>query len=130
MTHPEVPARDSNTTILIVDDEADLREVLELGLQVMGVRTLSAESGESALKILDTTPVDVVVSDVRMPHGDGVFLLENMRKRHFDMPVVIMTGFADRSSAEFIAMGANDVLHKPFPIKELRRTVGRYAKRG
>lgn len=129
MTVPEAPARDSRRTILIVDDEDDLREVLELGLGVTGSRTLSAASGESALKILDTTAVDVVVSDVRMPHGDGVFLLENIRKRYPDIPVIIMTGFADRSSADLIGLGANDVLHKPFPISELRRTVGRYAKR-
>lgn len=106
---------------MVVDDEPDIREVLELSIQFQGFDTCSADSGESALEILEQTPIDAVVSDVRMPHGDGVFLLKNMRKRHPGIPVVIITGFADHSREELIDIGATDVLFKPFSTSELRQ---------
>lgn len=119
---------DPRATILIVDDEADLREVLELSLDAVGIRALSADSGVRALEILETTPVDAVVSDMRMPDGDGVFLLEAVKKRYPNIPVILMTGFADRTRAELIGLGADDVLFKPFAIAEFRRAVDGFAK--
>jgi len=70
-------------TVLIVDDEANFREALAFLLKMEGYKILTAESGHSALKLLKERKVDVVVSDIRMPDGDGIELLRRLKRTQF-----------------------------------------------
>ncbi len=105
--------------ILIVDDEPDLRELLRFEFEMYDCVCLEAENGIKAFDIIkaNNPPVDVVISDVRMPKGDGVGLLENIRKMFTEKPAVFfVTGFADISKEEAYAKGVNGMFGKPYNI--------------
>ncbi|MFN8370265.1 MAG: response regulator [Bacteriovoracaceae bacterium] len=105
--------------ILIVDDEPDLRELLRFEFELYDCICLEAGNGISAFEIIKSgnPSVDIVISDVRMPKGDGVGLLENIRKMSTDKPAVFfVTGFADISKEEAYAMGVNGMFGKPYNI--------------
>ena len=102
-------------TVLIVDDEPSLRELLRevFSLERTG-RILTASSGNEALKIIRTTKVDAVISDVRMPDGDGIALLDGIREENLDVPVIIMlTGYSKLELEDAYEKGACALLHKP-----------------
>lgn len=110
-------------TILIVDDEADLREAVAFDFKRKGYTVLTAESGNSALKLAQSNKVDLIISDIRMPDGDGIFLLEQLRLQGFDMPFIFITGFSDHSESMCIAKGALKVVAKPFSRQTLLNLV-------
>lgn len=84
----------------------------------------SAEGGNEALALLEKDPFDLVVSDIRMPHGDGIALLEGVRKKHPNTPrVILVSGFSDFSGEECKAKGAFAVLAKPFDLNEFLQTI-------
>lgn len=101
-------------SILLVDDEADLLEVIQdiLGLSEIVVDT--ASSGHQALSKMETAHYDIIISDVKMPDGSGVDLLQSIRAKDPDKPVLLfITGQSEISSDELKKMGARDVLTKP-----------------
>jgi two-component system, NtrC family, response regulator HydG len=104
--------------VLVVDDEPGMRETLVEILSSNGYQASAAPDGESALQSLRTTPVDVVLMDVRMPGRDGVSILEELG----DPPprVILMTAYARRERI-YDALDANAfaVMTKPFPVPEL-----------
>lgn len=110
-------------TILIVDDEEDLRDALAFDFKRQGFDVLLAENGQVAYKIIQTKPVTVVLSDVRMAGGDGVELLRNIKNSHSEIPVVLSTGFAEIGIDEAYNIGAHAVLFKPFERKALKEIV-------
>lgn len=111
-------------TILVVDDEPELREILAGSLQMEGGKTLEAESGTAAYALLETEHVDAVVSDIRMRNGDGLFLTRKIRDRDFrEPPVLLITGYSDYAPEEVFDAGAEALLAKPFNMKTLVRTV-------
>ncbi len=104
-----------NYTILVVDDDPDIRELISAIFLRVGYKTLTADCGLNALEIVNSTSIDVVVTDIRMPNGDGLFLLEKIRTRDPKVPIVfIVTGYSDISESEFISKGATKVFLKPF----------------
>ena len=106
--------------MLIVDDEEHLRESIVFDFTRKGFKVLSAENGHNAYELLLTNTVDLIISDIRMPGGDGIELLDRIRLGDLKMPIVILlTGFADVSEAEMYAKGASKILTKPFERKEL-----------
>lgn len=105
--------------VLIVDDEQDLREVIEMSLQLEGYRTLSAEGGHKALELFEQYKIDAVVTDIRMPAGDGISLLKILTLHHPQTPVYIITGYSDYPTSELLNLGAKGVLCKPFELDEL-----------
>ena len=111
-------------TLLIVDDEEDLREIIVSDFQRKGFNVLSAGNGVQAFELVKVNKVHLVISDMRMPGGDGMSLLEQIRKFDPTIPnVIFMTGFSEVSEAECIAKGAKKVISKPFDRKELFRSV-------
>ncbi|OFZ28597.1 MAG: hypothetical protein A2622_05765 [Bdellovibrionales bacterium RIFCSPHIGHO2_01_FULL_40_29] len=111
-------------TILVVDDDDDLRELMLTIFESNGFTVLSAGSGSAAFELVKTQRIDLLVSDMRMPGGDGMSLLENVRAFNPKIPVVIfVTGFSDVSVAECLAKGATSVFAKPFNQKELINAV-------
>lgn len=111
---------DEPKTVLVVDDETDLREIIEMGLQFEGYRTLSATGGQRALEIVTKNRVDAILTDMRMSEGDGISLLKTITKRFPEIPVYIITGFVDYPTEDLFRIGAKGVLFKPFEMKELQ----------
>lgn len=113
--------------ILVVEDDAALREAVCDTLELAGQAVVSAGGGDEALTLLGGRSVSLVVSDVRMLPIDGITLLREIRSRHPYLPVVLMTAFADVDRAvEAMRAGACDFLLKPFEPKALLDHVMRY----
>lgn len=108
-------------TILIVDDEKDLRQGLERMVKmIIDCRVITAENGGQAMELLPGNAVDLVLADIRMPGMDGIALLKAVK--HFDpsISVIIMTGYGSIETAvEAIKMGAYDFIQKPFNEERL-----------
>ncbi|MFZ7127056.1 MAG: sigma-54-dependent transcriptional regulator [Desulfobacterales bacterium] len=102
-------------TILIVDDEKNYTAILSAVLGEEGFQTLSANSGQEALDILASDPVDLVLTDMKMPGMDGLELLERAKQVDPDLPVIMMTahGTVDKA-VEAMQKGANTFVLKPF----------------
>jgi two-component system response regulator AtoC len=111
-------------TILVVDDEPRLREVIASALEDLGYRTLLAESGEAAIGVIEADDVDLVLTDLRMPVMDGRELLHQVRNRWPGMPIVVMTAYSTvKDAVQMIKEGAFDYVSKPFEIDELSATI-------
>lgn len=117
----------SKSTVLITEDDWDLREALGDTLELAGFQVLSAESAEEALQTLARQPVDLLVSDVNMGGMDGHELLARVRAEFPLVPVLLITAYASISqSVEAMRNGAVDYLVKPFPPETLVQTVKKY----
>src|SRR5688572_3758155 len=91
-----------------------------------GFKTLAAGNGVEALALLESNAVDLVISDIQMPGGNGVELLKQVRVRNAAIPVLLfITGFSDLTLEEAYALGADATLCKPFSRKELMDRVMR-----
>jgi DNA-binding NtrC family response regulator len=113
-------------TILVVDDEPKLREVLAATLQELGYQTRMAASGAAALEQIENDPVDLVLSDLRMPGMSGQELLAELRRRTPNVPVVLMTAYGTvKDAVQAIKDGAFDYISKPFEIDELEATIAK-----
>ena len=106
--------------VLLVDDEEEFLETLGKRLRRRNVDVTIAISGEQALEILETAPVDVAVLDVRMPGMDGVEVLREIKKRRPLVEVIMLTGHASVEVAiRGMEMGAFDYLMKPMDLDDL-----------
>jgi DNA-binding NtrC family response regulator len=113
-------------TILIVDDEANMRRVLSALLRREGLKTLEAADGEAALEVLKDQRVDVVLTDLKMPHMNGLELLAAASKQLPGVPVILLTAHGTVGSAvEALKQGAFDFLTKPFEPDEVRQVVSK-----
>lgn len=112
--------------VMLVDDEAHLRITASQTLELAGYAPDVHESAESALAALSADFPGVLVSDIRMPGMDGMALLREVRHRDPDLPVVLITGHGDISTAvEAMRDGAWDFLEKPFAGERLVEVVRR-----
>jgi two-component system nitrogen regulation response regulator NtrX len=110
--------------ILVVDDEASVRESLELILQFEGHEVLEAPDGARALEIAAEATPEVVLLDIRMPGKSGLDVLREIKERHPDVTAVILSAQADLSTAvEAVKRGAFDFLQKPLDRDKLLLTV-------
>lgn len=113
-------------TILVVEDEDILRSAMTLVFKASGYHVFSAANGTEALKIAQEKNLDVIVSDVRMPNGDGVELLKNIRALHFEKPVLfLVTGYTDLKSEDAYDLGADAIFAKPFDRQILLDTIAK-----
>jgi len=107
-------------TILIVDDEKNYPPILSAVLEDEGFETLSAYSGKEALSILENSDVDLVLADMKMPSMDGIELLERIKKKDPELPVIMMTAHGTIEKAvEAMQKGAYSYLLKPFDNEQL-----------
>jgi DNA-binding NtrC family response regulator len=110
--------------ILVVDDSADAREVLQRNLTADGYDVVTAPGVPEAVALLETTPVDVVITDLKMPKVDGLDLVRHVRGRFSDVGIIMITGYASIESAvTAVKEGAENYLAKPFTDAELRSAV-------
>ena len=111
-------------TILIVEDEAKMRRLLELNLGDDGFTTLAAEDAESGLKLLRENHVDLVITDLKLPGMNGLEFLHAVKRFNSALPVVVMTAFGSVETAvEAMKAGASDYVLKPFSLGEMRMVV-------
>ena len=111
--------------ILVVDDEEIVRELTVQVLERAGYDVVAVECPERALEVVDREDVDLVVSDVVMPKLSGVELLEELRVRRPELPVILMTGGSaePERTTRALERGANGIVYKPFSHAELRGAV-------
>jgi CheY-like chemotaxis protein len=111
----------SEATVLLVDDEPDLLEIFGLVFRSAGCRNLfTAKDGACALALLEGNPVDLMVTDVRMPTMDGITLVRRLAATQKPVPpIVLFSGFADIDRREMYALGVEAFLSKPLPPMEI-----------
>jgi CheY-like chemotaxis protein len=110
--------------LLVVDDEVILREAIIRDFERKGFQVFASASGKEALSLIAKEKVEIVISDIQMPDGDGIFLLENLRKLHPELPpVILMTGYSDFSERALLEKGAFRYVSKPFSREDLRNAV-------
>jgi DNA-binding NtrC family response regulator len=108
-------------TVLVVDDDQSFRRVMEYQLHEDGYRVLTAASASAALQQFELETIDVVVTDVKMPGGDGLELLARLKAMEPDLPIVMLTAHGTIGSAvEAMKRGAVDYLTKPFTREQFR----------
>jgi DNA-binding NtrC family response regulator len=111
-------------TLLIVDDEAKMRRLLELQLSAAGFTVVTASNAEEGLACLREQPVDLAVTDLRLPGMDGLALLQAVKRDFPALPVIVMTAHGTVETAvEAMKAGASDYVLKPFPLEELRLVI-------
>ena len=119
-----------SSLILVVDDEAPVREMICDALSLAGYKTLSAGDGLEALNLLRSNSVDLIVSDINMPKVDGLQLLEGLRMKGDETPFVLLTASKERPHLSTgFKLGADDFIAKPFGIEELALRVGAILRR-
>src|SRR5215472_8311902 len=110
--------------VLVIDDEPDLLELLELTLSRMGLDTTRAQSVAEAIKLLDSQSFDLCLTDMRLPDGEGLRVVEHITDKSLDVPVAVMTAFGSAENAvAALKAGAFDYLAKPVALEQLRALV-------
>jgi DNA-binding NtrC family response regulator len=121
--------RPAVVTVLIVDDEDTTRNLCRDVVADAGLRTRTASTTEQALDILDEHPVDIVITDLRVPALGGIELLKRIREIHPQTAVIVLTQYGTIESAvEATRMGAADYVTKPFHVPELRGKLDRVVR--
>ena len=122
------------TTIMIVDDDAHIREVLRYALEREGFQTVEAGDGQAALALFDAAAPDVALLDILMPELDGTELVAAIRKweaaeGRTRMPVYAITADAFREQHDaYLAAGMDGVISKPFKAEEIEATLARISE--
>lgn len=116
--------------LLLVDDEKDFIDTLAERLQLRGYHVLTASDGESALQIIENDPPHLVVLDLLMPGISGLDVLQQLKARAPQLPVILLTGRGSAAEgAEGMQIGAHDYLMKPVNIDELIRKMEEAVKK-
>lgn len=119
----------SKASILVVDDEESIRELLEIMLKREGYAVTVAASADAALKILGKQRFDIVITDIAMPGISGIELLSKVKQGAHDTAVIVITAHGSTESAvEAMKLGAADYLTKPFQMEEMNLTVANALK--
>jgi two-component system response regulator PilR (NtrC family) len=115
------PERATRFRILVADDERSIRELLAIVLRRDGYEVILAENGRTALNVLESEPIDLLISDIKMPDMSGVEVLRAAKQVDQDILGIMITAFASTESAvEALRMGAYDYVSKPFDVDELK----------
>ena len=113
-----------NRPVLVVDDEADIRDLMEMTLMKMGLSVETAEGVNAARKKLDQSKYSLVLTDMRMPDGSGLEVVEYINEKGLDVPVAVITAFGNADQAvQALKIGAFDYLQKPITLAQLRTLV-------
>ncbi|MDQ3713721.1 MAG: response regulator, partial [Acidobacteriota bacterium] len=113
-------------TILLADDDVNLRRVLEFQLTEAGYQVLTAQDGAEALQVFSENDFDCVVTDLRMPKLSGLELLEKIKAGGAEIPVIVITAFGEVETAvTAMKAGAFDYINKPFNRDEILLTLER-----
>jgi excisionase family DNA binding protein len=115
-----VPARSTRQRVLVVDDEASIRDLLSKTLALAEYEVDTASDGNSALDRMRAFNYDLLIADLKMPGMDGLTLIRQAKRIKADLPVIIITGFSTESSAiEAVNLGVAGYLTKPFRVPQV-----------
>src|SRR6267378_1176253 len=118
------PRERGQPKVLVIDDEPDLLELLELTLSRMGLDTTRAETVAEAIRLLDKEPYDLCLTDMRLPDGEGLRVVEHINQKGLDVPVAVITAYGSAENAvAALKAGAFDYLAKPVALEQLRALV-------
>ena len=118
-----------NSQALIVDDEPDIRELLEITLGRMKIDTHTAANVTAAKKLLDERKFDLCLTDMRLPDGNGIELVQYIQQKQPDLPVAVLTAFGNMDTAvTALKAGAFDFVSKPVDLERLRGLVDKALK--
>lgn len=112
----------AKATIMVVEDDQDIRELISYNLGKEGYTVVPVESGEQALKLIETANPDLIVLDIMLPSMDGIEVLRNLKQgsRHANIPVIMATAKSEDSDIiTGLELGADDYIAKPFSPKVL-----------
>lgn len=110
--------------VLVVDDEPDIRELLSITLEQMGLEVVTAAKLSKARKLLESDSFDLCLTDMKMPDGNGLELVETVQARHQQMPIAVITAYGNMEIAiEALKKGAFDFISKPLELMRLRSVV-------
>src|SRR5436190_9767458 len=110
--------------VMVVEDDPDIRKILELFLTEKAFRVKSAESASQALEMLAEEPIDLILSDVRMPNMSGLDLLRHLKERDPEIQLVLMSAYSSvKDAVEAIRLGAADYVEKPIDFRRLERVL-------
>jgi len=113
-----------NDTVLIVDDEPDIRELLEITLGRMSLSTCAAADVNSARRLLTEQSFNLCLTDMRLPDGDGIELVEHIQDQYSELPVAVITAHGSTETAiKALKAGAFDFVSKPVDLQKLRDLV-------
>ena len=113
-----------NAPVLVVDDEEDLRDLIEMTLLKMGLEVDTAEGVVAAKKKLDSQSYALILTDMRMPDGSGLEVVEYLQQKNLDIPIAIITAYGNADQAVMaLKAGAFDYIQKPVTLAQLRSLV-------
>jgi two-component system, NtrC family, response regulator PilR len=125
------PGNQETQRVLVIDDEPDIRELLEITLGRMGLETDAAENLAAARRRLQETAYDLALTDLHLPDGNGIDLVTEISERHPGLPVAVITAFGSMDVAiNALKAGAFDFLQKPVDLEQLRALVDSALKLG
>lgn len=118
------PAAKDNRSILVVDDEPSIRDIVERGLKLHGYECASAPDSREALALIERRPPALVISDINMPGESGFWLLSRIKERRQDIAIIMLTALDETQIAvSCLTQGADDYIVKPINLKELALSV-------
>ncbi len=125
--------RESEGLVLVVDDEPDVRKVVRMILEKAGYDVLEAEDGEKAIEEIrqgeNSLLLNLIITDIRMPHMNGIDVINYYHKEWPSVPVIVHTGFPDLDMATMMLQhGVVDYLVKPVEAEKLRASVAKVLK--
>jgi len=122
----ELPLQsDHAKTILIVDDEKSIRDVLVTFFVEQGYDVLTASDGREGIAMFESNPTDFVITDIVMPRVEGIETIRKIRKQSKTVKIIAMTGYVDSYLKEAMILGADDSINKPFNTEDLMAVVDR-----
>ena len=114
-----------NQTVLLVDDEPDILQLLEIALARMNLNTLSAKTLTEAMQLLEHNEPDLCLTDMKLPDGNGLQLVEYVQRLEKELPVAVITAHGSVEAAiDALKLGAFDFVSKPVALDKLRELVG------
>ena len=121
-THTDPPHE--RPKVLVVEDDSDIRKILEIFLGEKGFQVKVADDGPRALELVGEEPIDLILSDVRMPGMSGLELLRHLKERDPEIQLVLMSAYSSvKDAVEAIQLGAADYVEKPIDFRRLERVL-------
>lgn len=123
-------AQEEQIKVLVVDDESEFRELVARRFQKRGLKVAEAGDGMQALQYLEKNEVDVVILDIKMPRMNGLETLQEIKKRHSLVEVILLTGHGSvESGIQGMGYGAYDYVMKPFNLDDILFRISKACER-
>lgn len=116
-------------SVLVIDDELDIREMIKLSLTLQGYQVFTAEGGERGIEIAreHENELDLIITDIKMPGMNGLELLERLNELVPHVGVIVVTGYVSPDAiTRCEKLGAEEILRKPFTIPDFEKSIARY----